>query len=355
MASGISVAPAIHPMSMGKSRLTAEEQIRSPWAMGRLTFLQLLRPLALCVLSGAISVCAHAVAETQQTTNVPVFSYEGQTVSSISLAGQPDQTLLPQFEIAQRPNAPYSQEKIDETVASLKKTGKFQDVRVQVTPEAKGLRVLFVLEPAYYFGVFQFPQAVDKFSYTRLLQVADYSRQEPYAKDHVERSTSQLTSFFHQSGYFLATVEPELQTDATNRLVNVIFRVQLKRRARFGAIRFTGIEPELAQSLEGNLRSIRARLRGASLKTGATYSHKRLERATTYIRSELANRQYLAGQVKMLPPQYDPESNRADVTFQVTTGPRIAIRIEGARVWGRTQKRLIPIHQENTVDPDLVH
>jgi outer membrane protein assembly factor BamA len=345
---------AIHPMSMGKPRLTTEEQNGSLWAMGGLAVPRLLRAVALCVLWGTISVCTQAVAEQPQTASARGYTYEGQTVSSVSLAGQPDQAVLPQFELAQRPNAPYSQQKIDETVANLKKTGRFQDVKVQVTPEARGLRVLFVLEPAYYFGVFQFPQAVDKFSYTRLLQVAAYSRQEPYAQDHVEKSVTQLTGFFHQSGYFLATVEPELQTDATNRLVNVIFRVQLKRRARFGAVRFTGIAPELAQSLEGNLRSIRARLRGASLKTGSSYSHRRLERATTYLRSELANRQYLAAQVQMLPPRYDPESNRADVTFQVTTGPKIAIRIEGARVWGRTQKRLIPIYQENTVDPDLV-
>jgi outer membrane protein assembly factor BamA len=160
--------------------------------------------------------CAQLTAQ-EQNANAPVYSYEGQTVSSVSLAGQPDQALLPQFELAQRPNTPYSQQKIDATVASLKETGKFQDVKVQVTPEAKGLRVLFVLEPAFYFGVFQFPGAVDEFSYTHLLQVANYSRQEPYAKDHVEKSASQLADFFHQNGYFLATVQPELQTNATNR------------------------------------------------------------------------------------------------------------------------------------------
>src|SRR5262249_5100157 len=155
-------------------------------------------------------------AQQQEIANATGFSFEGQMVSSVSLAGQPDQAQLPQFELAQRPGTPYSQQQIDETLASLKKTGRFQDVKVQVTPEAKGLRVLFVLEPAFYFGVFQFPGAVEKFSYTRLLQVAGYSRQEPYTKDHVEKSVSQLTDFLHQNGYFLATVEPELQTDTAN-------------------------------------------------------------------------------------------------------------------------------------------
>jgi outer membrane protein assembly factor BamA len=308
--------------------------------------------IALAIFWGAILGGGH-LAVAQQQVAAPAYSYEGQTVSSVSLAGQPDQTQLPHLELAQQPNTPYSQQKIDETVASLKKAG-FQDVKVQVTPEAEGLRVLFVLQPAFYFGVFQFPAAVDKFSYTRLLQVAEYSRQEPYSKDHVEKSLAQLTDFFHQAGYFLATVEPDLQVDAKNRLVNVIFLTRLRRRAHFGAINFTGISPAEAQSLERSLRSLRARFRGASLKTGGTYSRKRLERAKVHLKSEMGQRHFLASQVQMLPPQYDPWTNRADVTFQVTPGPKIAIKITGANVRDRTKKKLIPMYQENAVDPDLV-
>lgn len=315
---------------------------------------KLLYGVILTVFTAAVLPCPRSTAGQQQAANEPVYSYEGQTVSSVSLAGQPGQEMLPHVELVQRPNTPYSQHQIDGTVDRLKKAGEFQGVKVQVTPEAKGLRVLFVLEPAFYFGVFQFPEAVDKFSYTRLLQVADYSRQEPYAKDHVEKSVAKLTDFFHQNGYFLATVNPELQTDATHRLVNVIFRAQLERRARFGPVHFTGMSPAEAQSLERSLHSIGARFRGASLKTGSSYSHQRLEKAIAYLKSVMAKRQYLASQVEMLPPRYNPKTNRADITFHVTTGPKIAIKIEGASVRGRTQKKLIPIYQENTVDSDLV-
>src|SRR5215471_10972370 len=310
--------------------------------------------IALSIFWGAILGVSQFAVSQQQEQAAPVYSYEGQTVSSVSLAGQPDQARLPHLELAQQPNTPYSQQKIDETVASLKKAG-FQDVKVQVTPEAEGLRVLFVLQPAYYFGVFQFPKAVDKFSYPRLLQVAEYSRQEPYTKDHVEKSLAQLTDFFHQTGYFLATVEPELQVDSKNHLVNVIFLTRLKRRAHFGNIQLTGISPADAQSLQRSLRSFRARIRGFSVKTGATYSRKRLDRAQAHLKAQMAKRQYLASRVQMLPPQFDPLTNRADITFDVTPGPKIAINIAGARVRENTRKKLIPMYQENTVDADLVH
>jgi len=76
-------------------------------------------------------------------------------------------------------NAPYSQQKVNETIAKLKRDGRFQNVKVEVIPETNGLRVLFVLQPAFYFGVFQFPEAVNSFSYTQLLQAANYSRKSP--------------------------------------------------------------------------------------------------------------------------------------------------------------------------------
>src|SRR5262249_55989956 len=162
--------------------------------------------------------------------------YEGQTVSTVDISGAPDldpKTLQPS--IVQPSNAPYSQRKIDATIANLKKTG-VKDVSVEVTPEAAGLRVQFVLQPAFYFGVFQFGEAVSHFSYTRLLQAAGYQSQEPFSKSRVEESESKLLEFFHESGFFMATVEPELQTDTTHRVVNVTFLVRLKRRAHFGEV-----------------------------------------------------------------------------------------------------------------------
>jgi outer membrane protein insertion porin family len=353
---------------MAKSRLTAEKQLSSGWTMGRLSVLQrqtrwlglcrsksaALGRIVLCALFGTVAFCGQPAAQEQHDVTTPVYSYQGQTVSSVTIAGQPDPALVPQVELVQKPNQPYSQQKVDETVANLKKSGKVQDVKVEVTPEAKGLRVLFVLQPTYYFGVFQFPEATNKFSYTRLLQVADYSRQDPYARDHVAKALGQLADFFHENGYFLATVEPELQVDQKNRVVNVIFLTRLKRRAHFGDIRVTGMPAADAQTLQRSLRSMRARIRGASLKSGSTYSHRRLERATAHLRAEMGKRQYLASQVQLLAPEYDPATNRADITFHVTPGPRIAIEILGAKVSGKTRKKLIPIYQENTVDADLV-
>lgn len=292
-----------------------------------------------------------------QNPSEPVISYEGQTVSAVELAGQPDIDHNHQFQslIEQPAHAPYSQQKVEATIANLKKTGKFQDVKLDVTPEANGLRVLFVLQPAYYFGVFKFPQAANRFSYTRLLQAVNYDRQEPYRPDHVEQAESNLLDFLHQTGFFMATVEPQLEVDSVHKIVNVVFITRLKQHAHFGNIHFTGASPDENQRLDKSLRSFMARIRGARLKKGAPYSLKRLQRATAYLQGQLAKRQFLAGSVRVVAVKYDPETNHADVTFNVITGPVVAIKIEGANVRKGTRKKIIPMYQENAVDADLVH
>jgi len=217
-------------------------------------------------------------------------SYEGQKVSSVQLAGQPDGNPRKlQGLIAQPINEPYSQAKVNETAANLIKAGAAKDVEVQVTPAAEGIRVLFVLKPAYYFGVYTFPKAEKVFSYTRLLQAADYSKQEPFAQEKLEEAESNLLDFFHRTGFFMATVEPKMQTDEKNRVVNVEFDIKLKRRAKFGNVILIGVSDQETKKLNDSLRSIKARMKGAYIKPGKQYSLKRLTAATAFLQQQLGS------------------------------------------------------------------
>ena len=92
-------------------------------------------------------------------------SYEGQKVTSVELAGQPNlnpNTLLPQLPV--RAGEPFSQQNVDASAALLKKLGGYQAVELEVRPEADGVRVLFVLQPAIYFGIYRFPGAEKQFA-----------------------------------------------------------------------------------------------------------------------------------------------------------------------------------------------
>src|SRR5262249_29523087 len=283
-------------------------------------------------------------------------SYEGQRVSSAQVAGQPEDNLKELRAIVSGlARATYSQAAVERAAAALKTAGRFEDVETQVDQAADGLRVIFVLEPAYYFGVYSFPKAEKKFSYTRLLQATNYSKQEPYTRERVEEAESSLLDFLHRNGYFRATVEGKLELDQAHRLVNVLFDVNLKRRADFGDVKITGVSKEQSERLADSLHAMKARVRGAYLKFGKAYSPRKVRAAIAHLQEQLGKQHHLAGQVKLASALYDPQTNLADITFAVTEGPEIEVRVTGAHIWGRTQKKLIPMYQENAVDADLVN
>src|SRR5581483_278052 len=101
------------------------------------TFLGICIAIAVLLAAPALETALHAqeIQAVQQQ-----ITYEGQKVSSVQLAGQPDGNLKElRSLIAQQENALYSQADVDKTVAALKQAGHFQKVEVDVEPRAAGL------------------------------------------------------------------------------------------------------------------------------------------------------------------------------------------------------------------------
>lgn len=281
--------------------------------------------------------------------------YEGQNVAVIDLVARPNidvERLRPL--IQQGVGEPYSTEKIQNSISAFEQTGLFVKVDLEVTPLATGVQVEFVLQPAFFIGMTRFPGADSSFEYSRLLQAVNYPPQEPYDEDRVREAEAALLRFLVSNGYFRSTVRTEVQFDEADQLANLVFQVALGRQAQFGNIQVAGPPAEMAAQVEDALHSIRARIRGAYLKPGKTYDARRLRSATDFIRDTLNRVNRLAEEVRLEPPRYDPETNRADITFLVTLGPAVEVRTEGAGVSQRALRRLIPIYEENSFDQDLV-
>jgi len=282
-------------------------------------------------------------------------SYERQTVVSIELAGRPDldePRLLPLLE--QKPGEPFSRAKIDQTIASLKSSGKVKEVELEIRPQGGGVRVLLVCQPAFYFGIFDFPGVGNRFPYSRLLQVADYPPRGAYSKVDVDAAQAALLTFLQQNGYFEARVRAELQTDTTHGLVNVAFRAQLNRHARFGKVILAGAPATEEPRLQKALRGWVARARGSTIRAGQSYSLKKTQNATLFLETQLLNHNYLGSRVKLAAAEYDAKTNHADLRFEVTAGPLARVTVEGAHLGARTRRKLLPIDQIAGLDPELI-
>ncbi len=315
-------------------------------------------PAVLCVCM-FVFLQVTVSAQIPQDSNTPpteqiLASYDGQPVTSVDIAGRPD-LKLSHFtsEIVQQSGQPFDKQKVDRTAFAIKAAGKFQSVRVRVEPEATGLRVLSVVEPAVYYGIFQFPGA-ERFPYSRLVQVSNYVSQAPYNASEVEHDRKDLIRFFQQTGYFQAEVSTELKIDTQHKIVNVLFHSDLGRKAKFGIIDISGLPSPQSTDLQLRLTSFFARIRGAAIRKGKTYSHTTLNKATNYIQTRLQKDGFLAAQVKLEGAEYHADTNRADIHFSVNPGAKTHVLIAGAHLWPWTKKALLPEYQGVGVDEETV-
>lgn len=287
--------------------------------------------------------------------------YEGQKVTAIDLIGNPHRNLEPfRAFVLQKANQPFSQAKVEASIDALQQAGHFPKVVANVVPDISGLRIDFLLEPAYYIGVLQFPGAAQKFAYIRLLQVANLPDEDPYDPSRVAVAVEELQAFFKRNGYFEPATQSEIQIDDAHQLVNIIFRVHLGVRARIGTVAIEGTNPQETARLQHAMRSLRARFTGGLLKPGEPYTAQRIKNALAEMKRSLTQQHRLASNVVESPPQYQPQDHLASVTFKVTLGPVVTVRTTGAKLtWvpllaGWEMKKLIPIYSERSIDSELV-
>jgi outer membrane protein insertion porin family len=302
-----------------------------------------------------------AAAGAQVAVLSPQSAYEGQNVAAVDLIANPHRDVESlRTLIEQKAGQPYSQANVDASIAALERTGQFPKVQVNVVPDLSGLRLNFLLEPAYFLGMINFPGAVKVFSYTRLLQVVNLPDEDPYDKSQVAVAEEALQDFLHRNGYFQSTIQSDSQIDDARHLVNVSFSVNLGKRARVADVSFQGPDSGENATLLRSIRSLRARFTGGFLKPGTAYTRERIKAATALIHRTLSQQHRLASHVEENPPQYHPETNRVDVSFKIEVGPVVTVRTTGARLSvlpfmsGRQMKKLIPIYVEGSIDNDLV-
>ena len=311
---------------------------------------KLLRSCSFVLLSlVAVSACA------QQTPLNSYVGFEGQPVSKVEIAVSPnvDMGKIRPL-IKQEANQPFSTSAIRESVDALQQTHLFTQVHVDLAPEQDGLRVRFILEPTDYIGVIQFEGLGTEFTYTVLLQAVNFSEQSPYVPSMETDGQKGLLDYLHTRGFFAAVATPEVRRDEAHRIVNIVYHCTLHRQARIRDLEFSGLTPQQAAHVRGALRGFVAKFKRLTVKPGQKYDELRLTKSLALIRDHLREGARLPPTVRLGPPRYDPDSNRVDVTFNVTPGPDASVEVMGAKISKKTLRRLVPIYQEGTVDQDLV-
>ncbi len=150
-----------------------------------------------------------------------------------------------------------------------------------------------------------------------------------------------IQDYLRDRGYFKADVTFEQKATANANEVAVTFRVLLNAPAAIG---------KFDVQVEGIDKAIFAEK--MLLRPGETFSRDKLNKDEEKIREILRSEGYLAPTLSPARPVYDSEANTIDITVIGEKGPIVEVKVDSERDRPGigTQKRLLPIKREGTLD-----
>jgi outer membrane protein insertion porin family len=296
--------------------------------------------VALALLTGAASTRAQTPPDTSlgksagepTVVAVRIVTEEGKILSE-SPAG-----------IAVEPGKPLDRGKVAESLRALHRTGAYSDLRAVATPAAGGVRLEFVARENLFFNQVRIKGLVAPPSDTSAAAAMQLALGQTYRKAAVSEALERLKETLREEGLYQAEVSAEEVPHAETHEMDIVVHVKPGPRARVGELR-------LKNDTEYRDAEILSRMK---MHAGGEITSARLQRGTDRIRKFMVKKGHLSARAAVRRGEYDANKNAIPLDLDVTEGPRVQVRITGAKFSKGDLKKLIPIYQEGAVDADLL-
>jgi outer membrane protein insertion porin family len=315
------------------------------------------RPVDLvCVLALALLPARSTVVRADQSPPPPLASdpspiglnsLQGTRVADVRVVGAAidhPEWLAPL--IQQKSNEPLDKYKVRSSVQALYDTGRFAEIQVETQRDDKGdLVLIFDARENYFLGSIRCEGSAARPSNEQLVNATKLALGEKFSDDNIKIAIAGMERVLQEAGYYRSAIQPFYEWDPLHQQVRVLFVVTRGRQARVGKI---AVNESSGYTVE-QISVI------AQLRTGQVVSQGKASRATDRIRKNLQKKGLLESQVTLTQRTYHPESDTLDYNFEITRGPVVDVKIEGASLSRGRLKKLVPVFEESAVDEDLLN
>ncbi|MBZ5521706.1 MAG: BamA/TamA family outer membrane protein [Acidobacteriia bacterium] len=248
--------------------------------------------------------------------------------------------------LAQRAGAPLDKYKVRQTVQALYNTGLFSNIEVEAERNAQGeIALVFRAVESYFFGSVRVEGSSDQPTGTQLANASKLVLGEQFTEARISTGIESMQHILRENGYYEARIQTAYEWDPPNQQVKVLFTVTRGPRAKVGAIHVLGTPGlELQQIMDA-----------AGLHPGDTVSAPHMNHVLRRLRKKYQKDDRLQAQVTVTRRDYHPENNTLDYTFDIVEGPRVDVKVEGAKLSSGLVKKFVPIYEENALDEDLLN
>jgi outer membrane protein insertion porin family len=243
-----------------------------------------------------------------------------------------------------QPGQPFSAEAEAASLRELFRSGRFADIRAELTDLPGGVRLDFVVRQNMYINRVQMEGLREPPGEALALSSLRLNVGEPYRENDMKEALDRLRQTLEDDGQYQAKLDYVATAHPDALEMDILVRVTAGPRARIGAITVQNQTQFSNEETRGQVR----------LKEGAELTSERLNRAADRTRKWLTGKNYLGARVTIHRGAYDAKSNRVPVEFTLYAGLEVRIAVEGAKVPQGTLRKLIPIYQEGAVDEDLL-
>jgi outer membrane protein insertion porin family len=298
-----------------------------------------LRGLVLLMLLwGGPRVCAQQATHEKLVSTAPV-------VREIRIVQQDGAVLKsnPQgisVEIGQ----PLDLEQVAASIRTLYQTGNFANITAETTQLPDGVRLDFAVQENLFINRVVIEGLKPPPTEASASGAMQLSLGQTYREADIQEALSRLKDTLREEGLYQAGVTVEEQAHPETHQLDAIVRVDPGPRVHLSNI-------ELLNNTEYGDGEL---LRLFRLKAGSALTVARVQSAVERIRKFMQKKDHLSASVSVRRGTYHEASNSLELTLEVNAGPTVQVSVQGAKFSRGELKRLIPVFQEASVDPDLL-
>ncbi len=243
-----------------------------------------------------------------------------------------------------QPGQPFSMDTESASLRELFRTGRYADLRAELTDVPGGVRLDFVVRQNLYINRVQIAGLREPPGESLALSALRLNLGDIFRESGMKEGLDRLRQTLEDDGQYQARIEYEAMPHPDTLQVNILVRVSPGARARIGAI-----------TIQNQTEFPEAELRGQlNLTQGREITSDRLNRGAERARKWLAKKDYLGARVTLHRGVYDAKTNTVPLEATFYAGLQVRVTVEGAKVPTGTLRKLVPIYQEGAVDEDLL-
>jgi len=243
-----------------------------------------------------------------------------------------------------QPGQPFSAESESASLRELFRTGKYADLRAELTDVSGGVRLDFVVRQNFYVNRVQIDGLHEPPGEALALSALRLNVGEAFRASDMKDALDRLRQTLEDDGEYQAKLTYDTTPHPETLQMDIMVHVMEGPRARAGAITIQNQTEFSEQELRNHLK----------ISEGGQITVERLNRVADRARKWLTGNNYLGARVTIHRGAYDPKTNRVPLNFVMYAGLEVRVAVEGARISSGNLRKLIPIYQEGAVDQDLL-